>query len=383
MMRDLISLTAGPGIISFAGGLPAPELFPVDDWRRCADEVLATDGRRALQYGPPYPPLQAEIARLMRGRGADVSPDQVFLVTGAQQGLHIAARLLMDSDSTAVVDEYVFTGVRQAFGGPDRDLREVKWDPVTGMAPASFTAAVSAPPSPRAAVVIPEFHNPLGASLSEAARRTVLEAASGTGVPIIEDDPYGLLSFDRPPRPPLLADAPAGVMYLGSFSKIIAPGLRLGWIVAPETLIDRLRVLKESVDLECSALTQRTTALYLAEVGLEAHLVLLRAEYRKRRDAMLAALEVEMPLGTKFTRPEGGMFVWVELPEGFDTLALLGEAVKVGVAFVPGGAFSSGLSPRTMRLNFSNADPGAIAEGVGRLGHLLARMPLAAHAGSG
>jgi 2-aminoadipate transaminase len=338
--------------------------------------VLAEDGERALQYGPPFAPLQATIARLMQSRGADVSPDQVFLVTGAQQGLHVAARLLMDFDSAAVVDEFVFTGVRQAFGGPDRTLVEVKWDPTHGLDSRSFESAVSAAPTPRAAVVIPEFHNPLGASLSEDARRAVLDAASRAGVPIIEDDPYGLLSFDRPPRAPLLAAAPDRVLYLGSFSKIIAPSLRLGWIVAPEALIDRLRVLKESVDLECSAFTQRTTALYMEEFGLESHLVRVRAEYRIRRDAMLAALEADMPTGTRFSRPEGGMFVWVELPEGLDTLRLLAEAVKVGVAFVPGGAFASGPSPRTMRLNFSNADPGTIAEGIGRLGQLVAGQPL-------
>ncbi len=377
MMRDLIAVTARPGIVSFAGGLPSPEHFPLDAWRSCSDNVLRTDGRRALQYGPPYAPLQDAVAELMRRRGAKVSAEQVFLVTGAQQGLHVTARLLMDADSAGVVDEYVFPGVRQAFGGPDRQLREVKAHTETGMDREAFERALATTPRPRAAVVIPDFHNPMGTSLDAAARNSVLDASERYDVPIIEDDPYGLLGFDAASALPLVARAPERVLYIGSFSKLIAPALRLGWVVAPAALISQLRVLKESVDLECSAWVQRTLAQFLAEGYLDAHLAGLRTAYLERRDAMLAALAAHFPQYSRWSRPGGGMFIWVELPEGYDTMALLEKAVEAGVAFVPGGAFASAPAPRTMRLNFSNAAPDVIAAGIATLGSVLATAHVA------
>lgn len=371
MMRDLIAVTARPGIVSFAGGLPAPELFPIEAWRSCSDTVLRLEGRSALQYGPPFAPLQDAIAELMRRRGAAVSAEQVFLVTGAQQGLHVVARLLMDADSAAVVDEFVFTGVRQAFGGPDRELRDVKANTETGMAPDAFERALAASPRPRAAVVIPDFHNPMGTSLDDSARDAVIDASARYGVPIVEDDPYGLLAFGGAPSVPLVAREPDRVLYIGSFSKLIAPALRLGWVVAPVDLVGRLRVLKESVDLECSAWVQRTLSQFLAEGFLDAHLAVLRTAYLERRDAMLAALALHFPAGTRWSVPGGGMFIWAELPEGYDTMALLEQAVAAGVAYVPGGAFASVPAPRTMRLNFSNASPEVIAAGIEKLGAVL------------
>jgi 2-aminoadipate transaminase len=286
----------------------------------------------------------------------------------------------MDANSTAVIDRFVFTGVRQAFGGPDRQLRDVESTPETGMDPAAFAHALATSPRPRAAVVIPDFHNPMGTSLGKVARAAVLEAGARHRVPIVEDDPYGLLSFGADPEVPLVGIAPESVLYIGSFSKIIAPALRLGWVVAPVDLVGRLRVIKESVDLECSALTQRTLAHYLAKGLLDEHLATLRAAYRVRRDAMLAALREHFPPGSRWSTPGGGMFIWCDLPDGFDTLALLGTAVAAGVAYVPGGAFAARPAPRTMRLNFSNANPDMIADGIARLGAVLRTAAPAAQA---
>jgi 2-aminoadipate transaminase len=372
MMRELIAVTARPGIISFAGGLPAPELLPVAAWAECTRRCLDEDGPLALQYGPPYAPLQAAIAELMAARGHAVAADQVFITSGCQQGLHIAGRLLMDPDSTALVDRFVFPGVRQAFGGVDRELRELPSDVERGLDLAALARAIALPPSPRAMVVVPDFHNPLGRSLDLPTRERLVSLARQHGTAIIEDDPYGLLRFEGDPAPMLVSLAPERTLYLGSFSKLVAPALRIGWLIAPPGLVDKLRVLKESVDLETSALIQRSLARFLGSGQLDAHLAVVRKTYRQRRDLMLAALEAHFPPGSRWTRPDGGMFIWVELPGGCDTLALLPEMVEAGVAYIPGAAFTSGPAPDSMRLNFSNAAPDQIERGIRILGQALA-----------
>jgi len=379
MMRELIGVTARPGVISFAGGLPAPECLPVDAWAACTARTLAEDGPLALQYGPPYPPLQAAIADLMAARGVRVDPDQVFITSGCQQGLHIAGRLLADADSAVVLDRYIFPGVRQAFGGPDRDVREVPSDVRLGLDLDAVDAALGRAPRPRALVVVPDFHNPLGVSLGAAARDRLVALAAARGVPIVEDDPYSLLPFEDAPSAPLVARDPDHVIYLGSFSKIVAPALRAGWLVAPPALFDKLRVIKESVDLETGALVQRTLARFLADGHLDRHLAAVRATYRERRDHMVAALARHFPAGTRWSAPGGGMFLWAELPEGVDTLALLPDAVAAGVAFIPGAAFASRGGQNAMRLNFSNASPERIDAGIAILGAVLRERLAATH----
>lgn len=372
MMRELIGITARPGIISFAGGLPAPELLPVAAWSECCARTLAEDGPLALQYGPPYAPLQAAIARIMAARGAPVTAEQVFITSGCQQGLHIAGRLLMDPDSGALVDQFVFPGVRQAFGGPGRELRELPSDVERGLDLAAVERALAREPRPRAMVVVPAFHNPLGRSLDDAACDRLVELARAADVTIVEDDPYGLLRFEGQASAPLLARAPERTLYLGSFSKLVAPALRTGWMIAPPELFDKLRVIKESVDLESSAFIQRALARFLDEGRLERHLDGVRSTYRERRDRMLAALERHFPPGSRWTRPEGGMFIWVELPEGLDSLALLPSMVEAGVAYIPGAAFTAQGGGNSLRLNFSNATPERIDAGIAILGRALA-----------
>jgi 2-aminoadipate transaminase len=372
MMRQLIAVTARPDIISFAGGLPAPELLPVEAWSECSQRVLKDEGAKALQYGPPFPPLQAALAELMQARGVAVEPDQVFITSGCQQGLHIAGRLLMDADSAVVLDQYVFPGVRQAFGGFDRDLREVPTHVERGFDLDALEEATSPQrgPAPRAIINVPDFHNPLGTSLSEEARVRLVALARERNLALVEDDPYGLLRFSGEALLPLVGRAPERTIYLGSFSKLVAPALRTGWMIAPAGLTE------ESVDLESSAWIQRSLADFLHAGRLEPHLAQVRTTYRQRRDRMTTALETHFPASARFSRPQGGMFIWVELDDHYDTLALLPEVVEAGVAYIPGAAFSSEGGHNTMRLNFSNASPERIDEGMAILGQALReRMP--------
>lgn len=374
MMRELIAVTARPGIISFAGGLPAPECLPVGAWGECSAATLTQDGPLALQYGPPYLPLQAAIARLMAQRGVAVEPEQVFITSGCQQGLHIAGRLLMDPGSVAVIDEAVFPGVRQAFGGPGHTLRTVSSDVSRGLDLAELAASLRQEPRPRALVVVPDFHNPLGRSLDDAARDQVVALVREAGAALVEDDPYSLLRFAGRATSSLLQRAPERTIYLGSFSKLVAPALRAGWLIAPPGLTDKLRVIKESVDLETSALIQRTLARFLDGGYLDDHLALVRRTYQERCALMQEALAAHFPPGSRWTRPEGGMFIWAELPEGVDTLALLPSMVDQGVAYIPGAAFTPGGAARAMRLNFSNAAPDRIVAGIALLGEALRRV---------
>jgi 2-aminoadipate transaminase len=382
VMRELIAVTARPDIISFAGGLPAAELFPVEELQACLDEVLTRDGRRALQYGPSHGPLREALAAQMAALGVTACADDIFVTNGAQQGLDLVARLLVDPGRAVVVEEIAFTGIAQAFRGQGASFRTVATDTAggTGM---DVAAAAEALPGAAALVAVPAFHNPLGVTLSAEKRAELVARARAARVPIVEDDPYGPLRYEGDDVPALKAlDEPGargGVIYLGSFSKILAPGLRLGWIVAPPPIRGQLTVLKETSDLETSALIQRAVAEFLQRGLLEPHLARLRRAYRERRDAMLAALAAAFPSGAHWTRPAGGIFLWLTLPAEVDTQALLLQAVEQEqVAFIPGRAFSiSGSAGRSaMRLNFSNAAPELIAEGVRRLARLLAaRLP--------
>ncbi len=373
MMRELIAVTARPGIISFAGGLPAPECLPVEAWGEACARTLAEDGPLALQYGPPYPPLQEAIAGLMAERGVQVAPEDVFITSGCQQGLHVAGRLLLDPGSTAVIDQAVFPGVRQAFGGPGRLPRSVASDVERGLDLGELAAALRQEPHPRALVVVPDFHNPLGRSLDDATRDAIVALARETGIALVEDDPYGLLRFQGRSPAPLLARAPERTIYLGSFSKLVAPALRAGWLIAPPGLTDKLRVIKESVDLETSAFIQRALARFLSAGRLGEHLAMVRRTYQERCTVMLQALAEHFPAGSRWTQPVGGMFIWAELPAagGVDTLALLPRMVEQGVAYIPGAAFAPQGAERAMRLNFSNAQPEKIRQGIALLGAAL------------
>jgi len=372
-MRELLALAVDPQILSLAGGLPASSLLPLDDVRRCLEEVLRQDGARALQYNPPYEPLREWIASWMTGRGVTCTPEEVFLTSGAQQGLAVLSRLFLDRGDAAVIEAVTFTGVQQVTVGRGAVARAIPTDLASGADLDALEEALRREPRPRLVVLIPDFHNPLGVSLTVEKRRRAAALAAAYGVPLIEDDPYSALRFLGEAVPPIKAYDEAGlVFYVGSFSKMIAPALRLGWIVAPAALAERITVLRESLDLESSGLVQRAVYRFLSQGLLEPHLAQLNRANRERRQALLAELEARFGEDAHWTRPEGGLFVWMTLAEEIDTWERFRAALERRVAYIPGAAFAVGGGARNaLRLNFSNVGPERIREAVARLAEAL------------
>lgn len=374
LMRELIALTAHPDIISFAGGLPAPDLLPVAEMRDCMEAVLARDGVRALQYGPPYAPLKEALVEHMARLGVRTRPEEIFITTGAQQALDVLFRLLVDRGTSAVLEETVYTGISQSLISQGARLLTVPTDLHSGIDTDAVAWHFQNGLRPRLLAVVPDFHNPLGVSLSADRRERLVELGRRYGVPIIEDNPYSLLRYQGKPLPALKSlDESGGIVFVGSFSKLLAPALRLGWIVAPEPLLQKLTVVKETADLETSALTQRVVAEFYRRGLMEPHLERVCQVYRQRLAAMQAALAREMPPAVRWSTPAGGIFLWLSLPQRSDAQALLRQAVKTErVAFIPGVAFSTdGHSANAMRLNFSNAPPAQIDEGITRLARVI------------
>jgi 2-aminoadipate transaminase len=373
VLRQMLAVVAQPGILSFAGGLPAPEMFPAADYGRALNQVLLADSG-ALQYGPPFTPLKHHIVALMAQRGVDCTEEQVFITTGAQQGLDVVTRLLLDPGAEVILEEIVYTGVQQAVSPYQPHILPVDTNLYTGLNVDAVATYLAQGHRPAFLYTIPEAHNPLGVSISLAKRQQLVELATAYGLPLIEDDPYGFLRYEGAPLPPLRALNADWVFYLGSFSKILAPALRLGWLVAPANLVPKLTVIKEMEDLETSQLTQRAVAAYLDAGYLSGHIERLCAEYGRRRDAMLVALERHFPAEARWTHPSNGMFIWVELPPHIDTADLLETAVaQEKVAFIPGHAFAlpGHVRRNCLRLNFSNCTPERIEEGIRRLGRVI------------
>lgn len=373
VLRQMLAVVSRPDILSFAGGLPAPDLFPTVEYGEALARVLATD-RAALQYGPPFAPLKRHIVGLMAERGVACSEEQIFLTTGAQQALDVLARLLLGPGDEVMLESIVYTGIRQVVAPHRPEVLPLHTDLETGIDVDEIIGYLEKGARPGFVYIIPDAHNPLGVSISEEKRRHLAELATQANLPVIEDDPYGFLSYDGRCLPPVRAYNDTHVFYVGSFSKILAPALRLGWLIAPEALMPKLTVIKEAGDLESSALTQRAVAAFLDAGHLPAHLEKLRTAYRQRRDTMLAAMARFFPPDITWTLPRAGMFVWVTLPEWIDATALLEIAVeREQVAFIPGQAFAHPgvYAGNTMRLNFSHCCLADIEEGIARLGRLL------------
>ncbi|HVG44862.1 MAG TPA: PLP-dependent aminotransferase family protein [Longimicrobium sp.] len=373
-LQTMLSVGTRPGTISFALGLPAPEFFPSEEYGRAAAAVLAEDPR-ALQYSPPCAPLQAHVAALMAQRGVACAPEQVFLTTGAQQGISLLARLLLEPGGEVITDTLCYTGFQQAVEPFAPRLLTVPTDLDTGMDVDAVEALLAGGARPAFIYAVPDGHNPLAVSMSAEKRVRLVEIARRYGVPVVEDDPYGFLAYDGAPAHPLRALEREWVFYVGSFSKVLAPALRLGWIIVPQEMVRLLAIGKEASDINTATLAQRGAARFFDGGHLPAHLAMLRREYRLRRDTMLAALEKHFPAGTRWRKPSAGVFVWVELPEGTDAGEVLRVAIEQeGVVFVPGHAFAadgSRTASNCMRLNFSHSTPEAIEEGIARLGRAL------------
>lgn len=372
-IQQMLAVATQPGILSFALGLPAAELFPSAGYAQAISHVLATDPH-ALQYGPPWQPLKRHIVDLMALRDVRCREEQVFLTTGAQQGMSLLARLLLDFQGTVLLEETIYSGVLQAVEPLRPRLLAVPTNPETGMDVEAVASLLAGQYRPSFIYAISDGHNPLGVSLSQEKRHRLVELARQHHVPILEDDAYGLLSYDDGALPPMRSLDDEWVFYLGSFSKILAPALRVGWIIVPEKLIPALSALKEGSDITTATFAQRTVAAYLDMGQLQDHLVKLRQEYRTRRDTMLHALQTSFPSEAHWFKPGSGMFIWVEIPERD-----MGEALKIAIekeqiAFVPGHAFDLGESRRSahcMRLNFSNCDVERIKHGIVRLARII------------
>lgn len=373
-IQRMLAVGTPPGAISFALGLPAPELFPTAAYRRASAEVLEDDPY-ALQYSAPYAPLRAHVAAMMAERGVACSPEQVFLTAGAQQGIALLARLLLEPGGTVAAETLCYSGFQQAVEPLAPRYLTVPTDLDTGMDVDALEAHLARGERPAFVYCVPDGHNPLAVSLSAAKRARLAELARAYGVAVVEDDPYGFLEFEGAAAAPVRAHDGDHVFYVGSFSKVLAPAVRLGWIVVPEALVPLLGIAKESSDINTATLAQRVVSRLLDGGHFAGHLAMLRREYRLRRDAMLAALEAHFPAGARWRTPASGVFVWVELPEEIDTALLLPAAMeREGVLFFPGNAFAadgSRAGSNCMRLNFSHSAPGRIEEGVARLARVV------------
>ncbi|MBK7216132.1 MAG: PLP-dependent aminotransferase family protein [Candidatus Promineofilum sp.] len=406
-IRELLKLTENPDIISFGGGMPAPEVFPVNAFRDAADRVLSRHGDRALQYSATegYRPLREWIVTQMARYGIESAPENVLITSGSQQALDLIGKIMINPGDLILTERPSYMGALQAWRAYQAEFVSVPVDD-DGLRVELLEEALCA--GPKFMYILPNFQNPGGVTLSLARRRQLIEIADHYGVPIIEDDPYGELRYEGEHLPPLVVidaermkhhslRAPNGgdyyahehtpgngraymrgnVIYLSTFSKTLAPGLRLAWLVAPVEVVQRCVVAKQGMDLHTATLNQMIAHEILTGGGgdfLGAHVRLIRSLYRERRDAMLAAMETYFPDAVHWTYPHGGLFLWVTLPEGLDAAELLKEALAHKVAYVPGAAFHpDGGGHNTLRLNFSFCDPQRIETGIRRLGEVFAQ----------
>jgi len=371
VIREILKVTQRPDIISFAGGLPSPETFPVAEMKAAFDKVLSENGKVALQYGPTdgYPPLRAWIANDLSTPGCTIAPEQVLMVSGSQQALDLLGKVLIDEGSRVLVETPSYLGALQAFSVYRPEFKSVDTDD-HGLVPTSVGAVAA---GARMLYALPNFQNPTGRSLSVERRQELVETCARLGLPLIEDDPYGALSYKGEPLPRMLNMNPDGVIYMGSFSKVLTPGIRLGYVVAPLPLVRRLEMAKQAADLHTATLTQMVVHEVIKDGFLARHIPKIRALYANQCQVMLDAMAANFPAGVSWTRPEGGMFIWVTLPAGIDAMKLLDQAIAAKVAFVPGASFyANEPATNTFRLSFVTVPPERIREGVAILGKLIA-----------
>ena len=369
VIREILKVTERPGIISLAGGLPSPDTFPIEAMREATARVLLDSPREALQYAASegFAPLREWVVAQMATQGLHVDASQVLITTGSQQGLDLVGKVLIDAGSGVAVESPTYLGALQAFAPYEPEVVTVPCDD-DGPLPEALGAAKGT----RFLYMIPNFQNPSGRCMSEGRRAALVDAARALGLPIVEDNPYGELWYDAAPPAPLAARWPEGTVYLGSFSKVLAPGLRLGYVIAPKAMMPKLLQAKQAADLHTPGFNQRVVYEVILDGFLRDHVPTIRARYKTQRDAMRAALEAHMPAGCRWSVPVGGMFFWVELPDGVDAVALLPRAVELGMAYVPGAAFYAS-APRlnTLRLSFVTAAPAEIERGVALLAQAL------------
>lgn len=374
-IREILKITESPGVISFAGGLPAPEMFPLDALRKAVNDALDEGGATALQYSTTegYLPLREKIAGTMREKGVDAEPENVFLTNGSQQALDLLAKLFIDPGDAVIVENPSYLGAIQVFRSYQARFVAVPTDE-GGIVTEALEKAIREQ-RPKFIYLTPTFKNPTGITMPRERREAVAALLEKYRIPLIEDDPYSELRYAGEAVPPLKSfDRTARTIYLSTFSKTIAPGLRLGWVVAEKDLVSKLILAKQGTDLHTSTLVQRAVYRYLTAADASGHIKTIRREYGRRRETMIRAMREQFPPGVAWTEPEGGMFLWVTLPPGLDSGTLLEEAVAEKVAYVPGAPFfATGGGENCLRLNFSNTPPASIKDGIGRLARLLGR----------
>ncbi len=370
-IREILKVTERPEVISFAGGLPSPETFPVQHLRECTERVFSTMAHSSLQYGPTegYTPLREWIAARHSTSAYTVDPERVLITTGSQQALDLLGKTLIDVGSRVLVETPTYLGALQAFSLCEPQFVSAPSDD-EGPVPELLTSALLE--GARFFYVLPNFQNPSGRRIPLPRRHALLHAAEQAGLLLIEDDPYGALAYRGDVLPSLFSMHPEAVVYLGSFSKILAPGLRVGYVIAPPALLRKLVQAKQAADLHTPSFTQRIVHEAVKDGFLDQHIPKIRSLYAERCQAMLEALDAHFPSNAHWNRPEGGMFIWVRLPEHIDAFELLDAAVKANVAFVPGAPFfANDPQLNTLRLSFVTVPPARIQQGIATLAKLI------------
>ncbi|HPI97977.1 MAG TPA: PLP-dependent aminotransferase family protein [Synergistales bacterium] len=374
-IQEILKVTARPEIISFGGGLPAPELFPVEGMKKAMEKVLDEAGSRALQYSTTEGllSLRAKIAeRTNRRTGTSLAPGNVIIVTGSQQALDLGGKIFLDEGDVVLCESPTYLGALDALKAYGPRFVEVRTDG-EGMVTEDLERKLGSNGKVKLIYVTPDFQNPTGVTWSEERRRSFMEVINEHDIPVIEDNPYGELRFEGVTPPALKSyDKKGNVILLGTFSKILCPGMRVAWICAEEDLLEKFVYVKQASDLHTSTLSQYQIDAFLDMYDLDDHIERLIEVYRHRRDVMLTSMDEFLPEGVGFNRPEGGLFTWAVMPEGVSSRDVLTKAIENHVAFVPGDAFyPNGGHENTMRLNFSNTSPERITRGIQILGKVM------------
>jgi 2-aminoadipate transaminase len=371
-VREILKIAERPDILSFAGGLPAPELFPVEAIAEAHAEVLRDAGSKALQYSTTegFAPLRGWIADHLRTRGIAARADEILITSGSQQGIDLISRVFLDPGDVVLVDNPTYLAAIQSFAAYQVRLVTVPSDD-NGMI-VDEVADLIAAHRPKLIYLVSSFQNPRGTTMPQDRRARLAEIASRGGVAILEDDPYGELSFAGAPPRPLAATGHGNVFYLGTFSKTLAPGLRIGWLWGDAAIVRKATICKQAADLHTATLSQRATSALLERFDYAGHVAKICEVYRERCQTMLGALREHLPYGCRWVAPTGGMFVWLQLPNELDAESLFAPAIARKVAFVPGAAFFVEHHRRDfVRLNFSNQPPASIVEGMRRFGEVV------------
>jgi 2-aminoadipate transaminase len=375
-IREILKVTDDPEIISFAGGLPNPKCFPVEQVAAATAKVFAEAGQNALQYSTTegYLPLRKWIAtRYQKRFGMNVDPEEILITNGSQQGLDLIGKVFLDEGDRVLLEKPAYLGAIQAFSVFQPEFRTVALE--DDGVDLDWLQQCLMNDHPKLFYTVANFQNPSGITYSPEKRAGVARLLPNCTTVLVEDDPYGELRFLGEATQPIRSYCSGRAILLGSFSKIIAPGLRMGWVYAPREIMEKLITVKQGADLHSNYLTQRIIYQHLKDNDLDQHITMIRATYKKQRDLMVQMLERYCPAEVKFTRPEGGMFLWLTLPEGIASLDLFEAAIKEKVAFVPGNAFYvDGSGANTLRLNFSNSDEGKIELGIKKLAEVIGQV---------